>query len=93
MKVNVKLKGVAGIVSLEPCQAIPVDFPGHSLGELSRCLAGKLDPEAKATYLGEEGKIKLDVLVTVKGIPIWGKDRGDLRLEEGEEIELALVGS
>jgi hypothetical protein len=93
MKVRVLLKGVTGIAGVDRSLEIPMEFPGNTLGELSRSLAGKLDPEAKGTYLSEEGKIKLDVLITVKGIPIWGKDRGDLRLEEGEQVELALVGS
>jgi hypothetical protein len=93
MKVRVILKGVTGIAGLERSQEIPIEFPGNTLGELSVSLAGKLDSEGKRTYFSEEGKIKFDVRISVKGIPIWGKDRSGLRLEEGERIELALVGS
>ncbi len=62
MKVRVILKGVTG---LERSLEIPVEFPESTLGELSLSLAGKLDSKAKALYLGEEGGIKLDVLVVV----------------------------
>ncbi len=91
MKVQVKLIGVpTSDLSLERCQEIPVDFQGHTLGELSQHLKKEMDSEAKAIYLDKHGEVKFEALISVNGILIWDRDRINLRLKEGDRIELFL---
>jgi len=89
MNVKVVLVGAKTPNSdLERCKEILIDYPGCAFGGLSEYLIRGMDSEERTIYLGEQGSVKFSILIAVNGIMIWDKDRDNLHLKEGDQIEL-----
>jgi sulfur carrier protein ThiS len=89
MKVKVKLIGVSEPTpGFERSQEVPIDFPGNSLGGLVKHLLSGMDSDAREIFLNEQGGISPDLVVIVNGIAVTDSNRLNLRLKEGDLVEL-----
>jgi hypothetical protein len=89
MKVTLKIIGLSEpLPGFEQPGEVSVDFPGNSLGELIQSILSKAGPEVKDLFLSGDEGISPDLVTLVGGIAVSDSNRFNLRLKEGDRIEL-----
>jgi len=89
MKVKVKIIGVSEPPpEFEGQKEVPMDFPGNSVGDLIQRILSGMDSESRGIFLNEQGEISPDLSIIVNGITVSYSNRFNLRLKEGDLVEL-----
>jgi hypothetical protein len=85
MKVRIK---VLGPPAFKGQGEVPVDFSGNSVKDLIQQILSTMDPENKKIFLSGRNEIPLDLAIIVNGFIISESSRFNLRLKEGDLVEL-----
>jgi len=85
MKVKVK---VIGPPAFKGQEEVPVDFSGNSVKDLIQQILSTMDPENRKIFLSGRDEIRLDLAIIVNGLIISDSSRFDLRLKDGDLVEL-----
>jgi sulfur carrier protein ThiS len=89
MKVTVKIIGLSEpLPGFEGWGGVPVDFPGSTLGDFIKHLLSRAGREMKDLFFNGEEGISPDLVTLVNGIAVCDSSRFQLRLNEGDGIEL-----
>jgi len=89
MKVMVKIVGLSEpFRGFDRSKEVPVDFPGNSLGELVQHILSGAGPKMRDVFLDGERGFSPDLATLVNGLAVSDSNRFNLRLEEGDRIEL-----
>ena len=89
MKVTVKLVGTSEFPpSFQGQKEAQVNFPGNSVKDLIHHLASGAGSQMSGIFLDERGDVSLDLMIIVGGIAVTDSNRVNLRLKEGDLVEL-----
>jgi hypothetical protein len=65
-----------------------VNFPGSSVKDLIHYLASAAGSQMSGIFLDEKGDVSSDLMIIVGGIAVTDSSRLNLRLKEGDLVEL-----
>jgi len=89
MRVRGKIAGISkAIQGFDGQKETSVDFPGSSLRDFILHISWGMDTKTRELFLLGPGGISPDLVTIVNGIVVSGSDRFNLRLKEGDRIEL-----
>jgi hypothetical protein len=89
MKVTVTLVGLSKpFPGFERSNAVPIAFPGNTLGELIQHILSGADPEMKGLFLSGGEGISPDLVTLINGIAVSDSNRFHLRLNEWDRVDL-----
>ena len=89
MRVRAKIIGVSpSMPGFERQKETSVEFAGDSLMDLLHHISSGMDSETRNLFLDGLGGIPADLAVNVNGIALADSNRGNLRLEEGDLVEM-----
>ncbi len=89
MKVKVRLVGTSEVPpSFQGQKEAQVSFPGSTVKDLIHHIASKAGSEMNGIFLDETGEVSSDLMTIVGGIAVTGSNRLNLRLKEGDLVEL-----
>jgi sulfur carrier protein ThiS len=89
MKVRVRLVGTSELPpSFQGQKEAQVSFPGSSVKDLIHHLASGAGSEMSGIFLDEKGDVSSDLVIIVGGIAVTDSNRANLRLKEGDLVEL-----
>ena len=89
MKVRVRLVGTSELPpSFQGQKEAQVNFPGNSVKDLIHYLAAGAGSKMSGIFLDEKGDVSLDFMIIVGGIAVTDSNRVNLRLKEGDLVEL-----
>ena len=89
MKVTVKLVGTSELPpSFRGQKEAQVNFPGNSVKDLIHHLASGAGSKMSWVFLDGKGDVSLDLMIIVGGIAVTDSNRVNLRLKEGDLVEL-----
>ena len=89
MKVTVKLVGTSEFPpSFQGQKEAQVNIPGNSVKDLIHHLASGAGSKMSGIFLDEKGDVSLDLMIIVGGIAVTDSNRVNLRLKEGDLVEL-----
>jgi hypothetical protein len=89
MKVRVKLAGTSELPpSFQGQKEAQMNFPGNSVKDLIHHLASGAGSQMTGIFLDEKGDVSLDLMIIVGGIAVTDSNRVNLRLKEGDLVEL-----
>ncbi len=90
MRVTLNLQGVLGFLSAKRQEETYIDFMGDKVGDLVNHLLSKMGPDEKQMLLNEQGELSPELSVLLNGRPIYGPNRLNQKVREGDLIELDL---
>jgi hypothetical protein len=89
MKVKVKLVGTSELPpSFQGQKETQVNFLGSSVKDLIHHLASGAGSQVSGIFLDEKGDVSSDLMIIVGGIALTDSNRLNLRLKEGDLVEL-----
>jgi hypothetical protein len=89
MEIKVKLVGTSELPpSFQGQKEAPVKFPGDSVKDLIHHLASGAGSKMSGVFLDEKGDVSSDLMIIVGGIAVTDSNRLNLRLKEGDVVEL-----
>ena len=89
MRIRVGLVGTSQLpLSFQGQKEAQVSFPGSTVEDLIHHLAAGADSGMSAVFLDEKGDVSSDLMIIVGGITVTGSSRLNLRLKEGDLVEL-----
>jgi len=89
MKIKVRLVGTSELPpGFQGQKEAQVNFPGISVKDLVHHLSSGASSDLSEVFLDQNGDVSADLMIVVQGIAVTDSNRGNLRLKEGDLVEL-----
>jgi len=89
MRVRVRLAGTSDFPpSFQGKKEAQVDFPGTSVKDLVHHLSSGASSALSEVFLDQNGDVSADLMIVAQGIAVTDSNRANLRLKEGDLVEL-----
>ena len=89
MRVRVRLAGTSEFPpSFQGNKEAEVDFTGTSVKDLVHHLSSGASSALSEVFLDQNGDVSADLMIVVQGIAVTDSNRANLRLKEGDLVDL-----
>jgi len=89
MRVKARIIGLSRpIPGFERQEEIPIEFAGESFMDLLLQVCHGMDPAMGVFFLDGQGGIPADLTVNINGRAVTDSNRANLRLKEGDRVEM-----